>query len=92
MKRISRQREVERTHREKQKVTVEVAPGFQELVSKRLDKWPEAIKLKQTVLPTVRDRKLKDRQMLCCARKLCPGKKKKKQTQGHSLYFTLLKK
>lgn len=73
---------MERTHREKQKGAVEVAPEFQELVSKRLDKWPEAIKLKQTVLPTVRDRKLQDRQTLCCARKFCPGKKKKMNTRG----------
>ena len=41
-------------------------------------KRPEAIKLKQTVLPTLADRKRKDRQRATPgeARKLCPGKKK----------------
>lgn len=33
-----------------------------DLVTKGRDKWPEAIKLKQTVLPTLADRKRKDRQ------------------------------
>lgn len=62
LKSIIRQRGEERTQIEEQKGTVgEVAPEFQELGSKRQDKRPEAIKLKQSVLPTVRDRKLKGR-------------------------------
>lgn len=63
MKNVARQREEKRTYREKQrgKVGEEVSPEFQGLGSKRQDKWPEAIKLKQIVLPTVGDRKFKDR-------------------------------
>ena len=55
-----------------------MAPGFQGLGSKRQDKWPEAIKLKQIVLPTLADRKLKDRRCTAPgkARKLRSGKKK----------------
>lgn len=70
-----------------------MAPEFQELGSKRQDKWPEAIKLMQTVLPIVRDRKVKDGHSTVPvkAQKLCPGKKKKTQTQGDRLYFTVKK-
>ena len=55
-----------------------MAPGFQGLGSKRQDKWPEAIKLKKIVLPTLADRKLKDRRCAAPgkARKLRSGKKK----------------
>lgn len=64
--------EEKRRHTEKQeRAAEEVAPGFQGLGYKRQDKWPEAIKLKQTVLPTLADRKRKDRQ---CA---TPGEARK---------------
>ena len=98
MKNAARQRGKEkRTHREKQKGEVgeEVAPGFQGLGSKRQDKWPEAIKLKQIVLPTAGDRMLKDRH---CA---VPGKTQKLRpgnthththTHEDSLHFTVLKR
>ena len=71
-----------------------MAPGFQGLGSKRQDKWPEAIKLRQTVLPTLADRKLKDRQCAAPgkARKLSMSRKEKNththtHTHTHELVF-----
>lgn len=99
MKSAARRRGEKRTHREKQRGEVgeEVAPEFQGLGSKRQDKWPEAIKLKQIVLPTVGDRhrKLKDRHSAVPrkARKLCPGKKKiPTNTRGQLAFYSLKKR
>lgn len=69
-----------------------MGPEFQELGSKRQDKWPEAIKLKQTVLPTVRDRNLKDRHGAMPGRSYVPARKRKLTNRRDSLYFTVLKK
>lgn len=86
---MTRQGGEKRSSREKQKGKVEMAPEFQELGSKRQDKWPEAIKLMQTVLPIVRDRKVKDGHSTVPvkAQKLCPGKKKKNSNTRRQVVF-----
>lgn len=74
-----------------------MALEFQELGSKSQDKWPEAIKLKQTALPRVRDRKLRDRHGALPGKtqKLYPGKGKNKNkltnTRAQLVFYSLEK-
>lgn len=82
---MARLRGENRTYTEKQKGEAgEVAPEFQGLGSKGKTSGQRQKKLKQTVLPTSGDRKIKDRHCAVPgeARTLFAGKKKKYRHKG----------